>query len=181
LQAIGRIVEGCCGVDQPFDDFAFIVDRQLHGNERPVVRSRRRFGPDMAMAQEQIEGYKAQQAVEGQSGDTGHVQRNQKGDHSVGSGGGGDDGLELFVEIAAGQQNAAATAATDKTDVGSQSDNFPLVAATGVFLAQANHVAQMQFHIHRRHYSTNGLDILHWQNVPICPIMERHDRMALRR
>ena len=92
----------------------------------------------------------------------------------------GDRAVALS-EIAARQQNAPATAATDKPDVGSQSDDFPLVAATGVFLAQANHVAQMQFHIHRRHYSTNGFDILHWQNDSICPIMERYDRMALRR
>lgn len=68
--------------------------------------------------------------------------------HLFGSERCGDDGFELFVEIAAGQKNTTFAAAADEANIRSQSHDLPLVAAAWMFLAETNDVSHMNLYVH---------------------------------
>jgi hypothetical protein len=46
-----------------------------------------------------------------------------------------EDGFEAFVEVAAGEEDAALTALADESDVGTEADDDPVGAAAGVLFA----------------------------------------------
>jgi hypothetical protein len=56
-----------------------------------------------------------------------------------------DKFLDVFFELAAGQENAPATSQTSQADIRTQADDLPLVATTGVLLPQPYNVVHPNF------------------------------------
>ena len=59
-----------------------------------------------------------------------------------------DQSLDTSQELSPWHQDASSAATTPDADIGPKPDNLPLVAATGVGLAHAHHVAKVDFIIH---------------------------------
>jgi hypothetical protein len=59
-----------------------------------------------------------------------------------------DEGLDAFLELAAGEQHAAAARGALQADVRAQPHHVPLVAAAGMWLAQPHYVAKTNLDAH---------------------------------
>jgi hypothetical protein len=60
----------------------------------------------------------------------------------------GDEGLDSAFEDTALQKDAALALEALDTDVGTEPDHLPLIAAAGVFLLEAHDVAQLYLNNH---------------------------------
>jgi hypothetical protein len=58
----------------------------------------------------------------------------------------GDNGFDSTLKDAAFKKDAALTLKTSDADVSTEPDYLPFVAATGMFLFQANHITQYYVH-----------------------------------
>ena len=64
--------------------------------------------------------------------------------------------FDAFLELAAREQDSAGTGGALETDVGAQPYDVPLVAATGMRLAQPHHIAEANLDAHAKHFTTGA-------------------------
>lgn len=58
------------------------------------------------------------------------------------------DRLQPFVEVTARKQHPPAAFLADHTDVNTQANYLPIIAATWMFLAHPYDIAQLNFYVH---------------------------------
>ncbi len=64
-----------------------------------------------------------------------------------------DDGFEPAGQFSPGQQDTSLATAAFQSDIGAQADNFPFVPSTGVRLAQAHNIVNVQVGQHIKDYT----------------------------